>query len=87
MGRESREPREIEGSRKYTSIFIQTLDHDTGICLGQVHCQQIEKILKIGSWILGSSTNLKSYRLFSLFAFVVLCSLQCLNNIKFQPQI
>ena len=34
MGHESREPREIEGSRKYTSIFIQTLDHDTGICYG-----------------------------------------------------
>ena len=34
MGRESREPREIEGSRKYTSIFIQTLDHDTEICYG-----------------------------------------------------
>ena len=34
MGRESREPREIEGSRKYTSIFIQTLVHDTEICYG-----------------------------------------------------
>ena len=76
MGRESREPREIEGSRKYTSIFIQTLDHDTGIFHGSSSLSTNREILKIGSWSLGSSTTLKSYRLRSLFALGFLCSLQ-----------